>query len=198
MATRFARAERSISPANLRARATQVYALFAWLHVPAVAAIALAAHNGWLGPVMLLAEVATFATVCALTMKDGILLRSIMAVALTLGPIFFVYAGRGGAIDYHGYYFVALAMLAAYVDWRPIAIASLLAIGLAQVSLGLAALQGVYVLAECSMLVWITYAMQMFLNRVDDLMNFTAEAIAGELAEKASLQAEISRLRHTA
>jgi len=40
--------------------------------------------------------------------------------------------------------------------------------------------------------------MQMFLNRVDDLMNFTAEAIAGELAEKASLQAEISRLRHTA
>jgi len=197
MATLFLRSsDRAFSLSTLRARATQVYVLIAWLQVLAVAAIAVAAHNAWLGPVMLVAEIATIATVCALTMKDGAALRSIIAVALMLGAALFAWAGRGDAsVNYGAYVFAVLAMLVGYVDWRPIAIASSIALAVLGADVTHAALNGATFVAESAVLIWISYAMQTYFQRADDLVNFTSEAIAGELAEKASLQAELDRLR---
>jgi methyl-accepting chemotaxis protein len=218
----FARpVDRSLSLANIRARATQLYTLIAWMHVPAVALIALNARNAWLGPTVFLAIVATVATICAATMKNGLPLRSIMAIALTLAPIAFVYAGRGAMsgifghgdwqIDYHMYFFAIFAILVAYVDWRPIVISA----GLTAVhhllldlvvpsavfpeeGLDRVALHAICVVAECSVLIWITNTLAALFKRIDEVMDFTtkatAEAITMELEEKAALQAQLDAL----
>jgi hypothetical protein len=215
-------AKRSLSLADIRARATQLYTLIVWLHVPAVALIALNARNSWFEPALFLAAVAIVASVCAHAMKDGLTLRSIMAIALTFGPIAFVYAGRGAfsgisghgdwQIDYHMYFFAVFAMLVGYVDWRPIVIAAGLtavhhllldlvvpANVFPQEGLDRVALHAICVVAECSVLIWITNTIADLFARLDDVMNFTtkatAEAIAAELEEKAALQAQLDTLR---
>ncbi|HEX8807161.1 MAG TPA: hypothetical protein VF741_09430 [Candidatus Aquilonibacter sp.] len=193
-----------------------------WLHVPAVALIALNARNSWLGPTVFLSAVALIATISARTMKDDLPLRSIMAIALTFGPIAFVYAGRGAfsgisghgdwQIDYHMYFFAVFAMLVGYVDWRPIVISAgltavhhllldiLVPAGVfPQEGLDRVALHAICVVAECSVLIWITNTIAALFARLDEVMNFTtkatAEAIATELEEKAVLQAQLDELR---
>lgn len=215
-------AKQTFSLADIRARATQLYTLIVWLHVPAVALIALNGRNSWLEPTVFLAIVAIVATICARTMKNGIALRTIMAVALTLGPIAFVFAGRGvlsgisghgdWQVDYHMYFFAVFAMLVGYVDWRPIVVSAAL-VALHHLALDLivpagvfpeegldrVALHAVCVVAECSVLIWITNTVSALFARLDDVMNFTtkatAEAIATELEEKAVLQAQLDDLR---
>jgi len=47
--------------------------------------------------------------------------RLALATALTAMPMLFVHAGMGvWQIDYHMYFFAVFAMLAAFVDWRPV------------------------------------------------------------------------------
>ena len=116
-------AQRRHSLDHLRARATDLYAVLVWLHVPAVAAIALVAHSSWIAPSTALAVTALAATVCARFMKDGIALRSIMATALTLGPIGFSWAGFPN-VDATLYFFAVIGMLVGYADWRPIMISA--------------------------------------------------------------------------
>jgi methyl-accepting chemotaxis protein len=214
--------ESILTLAGMRARATQLYTIIIWLHVLAVAFVALNARNPWVGPVAFLAVVAVLATICARTMKDGIALRSIIAIAITLGPIAFVYAGRGDLsgisghgnwqIDYHMYFFAVFAMLVGYVDWRPIVISA----GLTAVhhllfdlfvpsavfpeeGLDRVALHAICVVAECGVLIWITNTVAALFARIDEVMNYTtkatAEAIADEIAEKAALQAQLDELR---
>ncbi len=208
--------------AGMRARATQLYTIIIWLHVPAVALVALNARNAWAGPVAFLAIVAVLATICTRTMKDGITLRSIIAIAITLGPVAFVYAGRGDLsgisghgdwqVDYHMYFFAVFAMLVGYVDWRPIVISA----GLTAVhhllfdlfvpsavfpeeGLDRVALHALCVVAECGVLIWITNTIASLFARIDEVMNYTtkatADAIADEIAEKAALQAQLDELR---
>jgi methyl-accepting chemotaxis protein len=207
-------AQRWLSLEHLRARATELYAIIAWLHVPAVAAIAFAAHTAWVTPTVTLAAIALVATLCARYMKDGLALRSVMAIALTLGPIGFSWAGFA-TVDTSLYYFAVIAMLVGYVDWRPIIIS---ASGAAfnAVLLSLAAsdivfpaegmdrfvIQGICLLAELIVLISITNTLQALFSNADDFMEFTmketAAALAGEMNEKARLQAELSKLRATA
>jgi methyl-accepting chemotaxis protein len=213
---------RSLSLAGIRQRATQLYTLIVWLHVPAVALIALNARNAWLAPAVFLAIVATIATICARTMPNKLPLRSIMAVALTFGPIAFVYAGRGAfsgisghgdwQVDYHMYFFAMFAILVAYVDWRPIVIsAALTAVHhllldfimpagvFPEEGIDRVLLHALCVVAEVSVLIWITNTIAALFKRVDQIMDFTtkatAEAIATELEEKAALQAQLDALR---
>jgi hypothetical protein len=113
---------------DIRARATQLFVLMTWIHVGFAALVAIVARNEWVGPAAIAAAVALCATVCARVLKDGLPLRSLMAIFITFGPILFIYAGRGHhsgwsgqgdwQIDYHMYFFCVFAMLAAYVDWR--------------------------------------------------------------------------------
>jgi methyl-accepting chemotaxis protein len=207
-------AQRWLSLEHLRARATELFAVLAWLHVPAVAAIAVVTHHAWVTPTATLAAVAAIATVCARYMKDGIALRSIMALALTLGPIGFAWTGFA-TIDTSLYFFAVIAMLVGYVDWRPIVI-SASAAAFNAVLLSLAAsdivfpaegmdrfiIQGICLLAELVVLISITGTLQRLFSNVDSFMEFTmketAAALAGEMHEKARLQAELSKLRATA
>jgi hypothetical protein len=212
----------ALSLADVRRGATNLYTIIAWLHVPAAVLVALSARNAWLGPALVLAGIAAVATVCARTLKDGLLLRSIMATALTFGPIVFVYAGRGATsglagtgdwqIDYHLYFFAVFAMLVGYVDWRPIVLSAALTAGhhllldlvapaavFPEEGLDRVVLHAICVVAECSVLIWIANTVSALFARIDGLMDFTtqatAEAIAGEVAEKEALRRELDRLR---
>jgi methyl-accepting chemotaxis protein len=190
--------------------------MLAWLHLPAAAAIALASGNSWLAPVFVLWAAATIATICAKLMPDGIALRSIVAAALTMGPIMFGIAGFGNwSLGCDLYFFAIFAMLIGYVDWRPIVISASLT-GLYAIVLSVAAspnvfpaedlgrffTQAICALVEIVILVQLSKHAQAVFDRVDDFVDFTmratAEAIAGHLTDNAALQAELARVRGAA
>jgi methyl-accepting chemotaxis protein len=200
---------------DVRSRATKLYVALAWIHVPAVALIALIGHNAWQIPVAILAVTALIATASAYVLRDGLPLRAIIAVCLTMAPIAFVYAGRGSAsglngtgdwqVDYHMYFFVIFAMLVAYVDWRPIAIsAALTAVHhlildlfvssnvFPQEGLDRVALHALAVVAECAVLFWITAIVNALFVRINEVIDFTtletAEVITREVQERERLQ----------
>jgi hypothetical protein len=206
----------SVQLSDVRARATKLYLALTWIHVPAVALIALIGHNAWLAPTAFLAGVAIVATISAFALRDGLTLRSIMAICLTLAPIAFVYAGRGAAsgiggngdwqVDYHMYFFVVFAMLVGYVDWRPIAIVAVLTAAhhlvldlivpagvFPEEGLDRVALHAIAVVAECSVLFWITGIINALFVRINEVVDFTtsetAEAISREVQEREKLQA---------
>jgi methyl-accepting chemotaxis protein len=212
----------------VRFQATRIFVVLTWIHVLVAGAVALVGRNPWQGPVEVAAIVAIVATLSARLLPDGLPLRAIVAVCLTAGPILFVYAGRGHSsgiagngdwqIDYHMYFFGVFAMLAAYIDWRPIAIAAALTAGhhlildliapanvFPEEGLDRVVLHALAVVAECSVLFWLTATLDALFKRVEEaneLVEFTAretaEALAHEQAVNAKLQQQLKALHATA
>jgi methyl-accepting chemotaxis protein len=209
---------------DVRAQATRIFVVICWIHVGFAAAVAALARNDILIPVAVTLTAAAIVTVCAWQLRDGLALRCIVAVCLTVGPIVFVYAARGHAngisgtedwqIDYHMYFFAVFAMLAAYVDWRPIALAAGLtavhhllldlfvpANVFPQEGLDRVVLHALAVVAECSVLFWLTYQIDALFKRVEEANALveltseqTAEALALQMAENATLKAQLDLL----
>jgi methyl-accepting chemotaxis protein len=213
---------RTVTLEGMRKRATRLYTIIAWAHVPAVALIAISARNAWLAPTIALFVAAIVASIATRTMHEGLSLRLLMATVLTAAPIAFVYAGRGHTsgisglgdwqIDYHMYFFAIFAILVGYVDWRPIALSAALtavhhllldfiapAAVFPEEGIDRVVLHALCVVAECGVLFWITNTVAQLFQRIDDLMDYTtqatAEALAGEIAEKAALQSEVDTMR---
>ncbi|HEY0393235.1 MAG TPA: methyl-accepting chemotaxis protein [Candidatus Elarobacter sp.] len=112
---------------ELRSRASQVFTVILWLHVPVVAAVAAANHHAPLAVSAVAALLALIGTIGARLSPGGLGGRLSVAYALVGMPMLLVHAGSGvWQIDYHMYFFAVFAMLAAYVDWRPIALAAAL------------------------------------------------------------------------
>ena len=213
---RPAAAHHAFSLAHLRSRATELFAILAWAHVPAVAGIALLARTAWVGPTGILLCIAIAASVAAREMKDGPALRAIMALAVAAGPVMFGVAAWGNwSIDVSLYFFAIFAMLIGYADWRPIAIA--VGVGAAYGAIASMSassilfpaegmdrfvLQAIFLLAECYVLIAISNTLQMLFTNVDHYVDFTmketAEALAGEINEKSRLQEELARLKASA
>lgn len=208
----------SLTLDGIRRSATKIFTILTAVHVPLVALVAIVARNDWAGPALAALVIALLAALCSWRMKDGVLLRCLMAVFLTCGPILLVYAGRGHAsgfsgvgdwqVDYHMYFFGVFAMLAAYIDWRPIALAAAVT-ALHHLLLDLIVPTNVFpeegldrvlvhalaVVAECSVLFWLTVAIDRLFKRVqeaNELVDFTARETAEQLAHE---QAENDRLR---
>lgn len=197
-------AARRLSLEHLRARATELYVAVVWLHVPIVAGIALVTNHAWITPTATLATIAFGASVCARYMRDGVTLRSIMALALVAGPIAFGWSSFGNwSLDTSLYFYAVIAMLVGYVDWRPIIIAASAA-AFSAVLLSLAAsdivfpaegmdrfvIQAVCLIAECFVLINLIGILQHLFSNV--------EALAAEMHEKAHLHAELNKLRASA
>ena len=198
----------NFSLSSIRAQATKIFVWVAWANVLLVGAVALIARNPWNEPMLVAALVALIATLSAWKLRDGLALRSIIAVCLTFGPIMFVYAGRGHLsgiggngdwqIDYHMYFFVVFAMLTAFIDWRPIAVAATLTAlhhlildlvvpgnvfpeeGIARV-----VLHALAVVIECGVLFWLTIAINALFKRLEDLVDFTSRETAEVLIREA-------------
>ena len=215
----------SFSLSSIRAQATKIFVWVAWAHVVLAPAVALIARNSWREPMAVALVMAIIATLAAWKLRDGLALRSIIAVCLTFGPILFVYAGRGHfsgiagngdwQIDYHMYFFGVFAMLTAYVDWRPIAISATLT-AMHHLILDLVvpgnvfpeegidrvALHAIAVVIECGVLFWLTLAIGALFKRLEDLVDFTsretAEALIREQETIAALRDQLDHHLATA
>jgi len=215
---------RSLKLNDIRARATQLFVLLTWVHVGIVGLVAVVARNPWQSPAAVALGVAIVATFSARFLKDGLPLRSIIAVCMTCAPILLVFAALGHhsgisgngdwQIDYHMYFFGVFAMLAAYIDWRPIAIAAGVT-ALHHLVLDLVVPANVFpeegldrvlvhalaVVAECGVLFWLTGAVDSLFKRIDDLVDFisreTAEALMREQERNDALQRELELVKIT-
>ncbi len=181
---------------ELRRRASHVFAVLLWAHVPVVAAIALANHTAPLAPLAIAAVLAVLGTLAARRDPAGPAGRAVIAAALTGMPMLFVHAAMGvWQIDYHMYFFAVFAMLVAFVDWRPIALSAaltalhhlamswLMPMSVFPDQAGLAALPRVIlhatiVVAECGVLFWLTARVYALFVAADRENRRAAEALA--------------------
>jgi methyl-accepting chemotaxis protein len=215
----------SFSLSSIRAQATKIFVWVIWAHVLLAGGVALIARTSWREPMAVAAVVALVATLAAWKLRDGLALRSVIAVCLTFGPILFVFAGRGHLsgiagngdwqIDYHMYFFGVFAMLAAYVDWRPIAVSAALTAGhhllldlvlpanvFPEEGIDRVALHAIAVVIECGVLFWLCAAISALFKRLEELVDFTsretAEVLMREQETIASLQAQLDAQLATA
>src|SRR6185312_3611369 len=198
----------TLSLTEIRATATKIFVWVAWAHVLLAGGVALLARNRWQEPMVVSLVFAVIATVAAWKLRDGLALRSIIAVCITFGPIVFVYAARGHfsgiagngdwQVDYHMYFFGVFAMLSAYIDWRVIAISAALTAGhhllldlivpgnvFPQEGIDRVALHAVAVVVECGVLFWLTGAIETLFNQLEELVNFTSRETAEVLMREA-------------
>ncbi len=110
----------SITVADLRRIAGRWILVALWLHVLIVPAVGLALGASILVPTAVAACAVAVATWAYAADKDGAAFRAIVSVAaMTLVAILvFKLAGHPWQIDAHMYFFAALAVLAAFCDWR--------------------------------------------------------------------------------
>jgi methyl-accepting chemotaxis protein len=187
-----------------------VFAAFLWLHVPIVAWIAAANHTE-LGIVTLTALAgAVLGSLAAWRAPETLAGRLTIAYALVMMPMLMVHAGTGvWQIDFHMYFFAVFAMLAIYVDWRPIALAATLTalhhlildfVAPASVFPDQSGLDGlprvilhaVIVVAECGVLFWMSqrvYALFVAANAETERANAalaSAQALQEQLTRESS------------
>jgi methyl-accepting chemotaxis protein len=204
----------SFSLAGIRAKATAIFVWVTWAHVLLAGGVALLARNRWEEPMAIALIVALVATLAAWKLRDGLALRSVLAVCLTFGPILFVFAGRGHLsgiagngdwqVDYHMYFFGVFAMLTAFVDWRPIAVSAALTAGhhlildlvvpgnvFPEEGIDRVALHAIAVVIECGVLFWLTIAIGALFKRLEDLVDFTSRETAAALMREMEINAEL-------
>ncbi len=157
---------------GLRAQVSRYMVWFLWAHVPLVAAAGLWLGNGWLAPTLAATLFAGIATAAWRMDASGDVARPVMGVSLVMMVSLLVYqaAGHPWQIDMHMYFFAALAILAAFCDWRTIVIATAVvavhhlllnfvlpaAVFPNGASFGRVVLHAVIVVVEAAALVWLT------------------------------------------
>ncbi len=193
---------------ELRVLASRVFTVLLWAHVPVVAGIALANRTPLLVPLELAVLLAALGTFAARRDPGGLAGRLTVALGLTGMAMLFVHAGMGvWQIDYHMYFFAVFAMLAAYVDWRPIALSAgltalhhltmswLMPMSVFPDQAGLAALPRVVlhatiVLAECAVLFWMTARVYALFFAADRENRRASAALADAERLRAALEGE--------
>jgi methyl-accepting chemotaxis protein len=180
---------------RLREATSRLFIVLLWLHVPLVGAVAAMLGGGWLLPTAVTAGLSAAATAAWYMSAAGAATRYVVAVAM-VGMVSLLVAVAAGPwqIDLHMYYFAAFAMLAAYCDWRTIAVAAV-ATALHHLVLNFVlpaavfpgggdflrvVLHAVIVVLECAVLIWLTHSITALFER-----SGAAEAAAREAAAKA-------------
>jgi len=209
---------KSFTLSDIRATATQIFIWVLWAHVLVAGGVALLARNSWQEPMAAALVFAIVGTIVAWKVRDGLTLRSIIAVCMTFGPIIFVYAARGHfsgiagngdwQIDYHMYFFGVFAMLSAYIDWRVILVSAALTAGhhllfdlflpaavFPEEGIDRVVLHALAVVIECGVLFWLTIAVASLFKRLEDLVDFTsretADVLTHAMEANAALRAQL-------
>ena len=109
--------------ARYRTSVSRLFVVLSWLLVPALSAVAGSSHFRTQWSVTAAAfALASAATAAMLVGGSRTWPRLVIAVVLTgMAGIFVNVASEPWQVDYHMVLFAALAMLAAYADWRPVA-----------------------------------------------------------------------------
>ncbi len=112
----------------LRRRATYFFVALLWLHLPLVICVAAAYHTSWVAFGLFATALAASATLAARYQPDAFATRATIAVALSGMAVTCVYGAQGAwQTDLGMYFFVVIAMLATFCDWRPVAISAAVA-----------------------------------------------------------------------
>jgi methyl-accepting chemotaxis protein len=110
---------------QIRRTAGVAFAIGLWLHVPIIACVAMLTGTEIAAPTVLAAILAAAASLSWAVNRAGPASRHVAAVALVGMASILVWQAAGPwQIDLHMYYFAALAMLAAFCDWRVIVMAA--------------------------------------------------------------------------
>lgn len=106
--------------AGLRRSASRGLLLLLWLHVPFNLAVALWLGNPVVVPAIMAITLAATATACWWATGSGLTTRLTVGVGVvgTVSLIVYQLSGDAWQLDAHMYFFVALALLSAYCDWR--------------------------------------------------------------------------------
>ena len=194
---------------SLRTAASRGLIALLWVHVPLNCALALSVGNPWLAPAVLAVALAGAATACWLCTGSSLLTRLVVAVSL-MGMVALMVAELSGhpwQPDGHMYFFVGLAALTTYCDWRALLMAGLAA-SLHHLMLNWVLPQAVYpggsdlprvalhaalVMLEVSILAWLSCKI-VFLFALAAASAEAAEA-ARAATERAHAEQELLQLR---
>ena len=110
---------------ELRQRVTPFFVAFLWLHVPVIAGLGFF-FESWVWPTLGAAVLAGAVTVSWKLSGGEAATRYLVAVAQMgmVAIILYQFMGKAWQLDIHMYFFAALAMLAAFCDWRTIFVAA--------------------------------------------------------------------------
>jgi methyl-accepting chemotaxis protein len=191
---------------ELRRRASSVFIVWLWLHLPLIAAVAWLNGTNLLVSTIGAALIALIATWFCRTDPTGTATRQVVAAAFVGMASLLVFAASGPwQIDLHMYYFAIFAVLAAYCDWRAILTAATLT-ALHHLSLnfilpyaifpdgsdfGRVVVHAVIVVAECAVLIWLCLVLEnLFARSAQSLAEMKAS-----MAEREKLEAEATTQR---
>ncbi len=182
---------------GIRCAADKFLIALLWLHVPLVLGVCLFMGQSMVAPGLTAAGLAAAATLTAAVYGTSLTTHATVAVGLVGMPslLVFLFAGHPWQIDLHMYFFAALAITAAYADWRVILMAAATIAGHHLVlnfalpaavfpggaDLGRVLLHAVIVVLETTVLVWVAFS----LNRA-----ITASAEALDAAKAANKEIE--------
>jgi methyl-accepting chemotaxis protein len=199
-----------VSLVTLRVRAANLLGVLLWLHIPILAGIALVNRTPPAGPLAIALVLAVAGTLAVRRSPETRGTRLVLATALTGMAMLFVHAAMGVLqIDYHMYFFAVFAMLAVFVDWRPVvlsaaltavhhlAMAFLMPMSVFPDQAGVAALPRValhaaIVVAECLVLVWMTATVRRLFFEADAEATRSAAALATVEELRGALELESS------
>ncbi|MFN4275841.1 MAG: methyl-accepting chemotaxis protein [Ferrovibrio sp.] len=191
---------------ELRRRASSVFIVWLWLHLPLIAAVAWLNGTNLLVSTIGAALIALIATWFCRTDPTGTATRQVVAAAFVGMASLLVFAASGPwQIDMHMYYFAIFAVLAAYCDWRAILTAATLT-ALHHLSLnfilpyaifpdgsdfGRVVVHAVIVVAECAVLIWLCLVLEnLFARSAQSLAEMKAS-----MAEREKLETEAAAQR---
>ena len=196
---------------DLRRRASSVFVIWLWVHLPLILAVA------WFNETALVASgigatvIAGIATWFCRTDPVGTATRQVVAAAFVGMASLLVFAAAGPwQIDMHMYYFAIFAVLAAYCDWRAILTAAALT-ALHHLTLNFVlpyaifpnggdfarvVVHAVIVVAECGVLIWLCLVLENLFARSAASLNQMQAAMAER--EKAEAEAAAQRERFAA
>ena len=107
---------------EMRQLAMRFGVIYLWLHLPIVAGVAFLLGSGYVFPLVTTAVLVGAATASWKLWGVTVQSRYVFSVALIAMPALLVYqfASHPWQVDLHMYFFAALALLAAFCDWRVI------------------------------------------------------------------------------
>jgi methyl-accepting chemotaxis protein len=111
---------------QLRARASRTLIPLLWVHVPINLLVAWALGSDWSAPAIATCILAGAATLSWRASGETLTTHLTVSVALIgiVSVLVYQFAGHAWQVDLHMYYFAAVALLAAYCDWRVLFLAA--------------------------------------------------------------------------